>query len=742
MASDLTEEVLAIFREEALELLRRALAEMNRAQGSQGEARRKAMIELSRHLHTLKGAAAAVGHEELHRGAHALEDRVAELGEHSDARAFDPLFSELEAMDGLLTPQTPARAAPESPSASVQEAGKVSVAENTNVARPAPSAGRPAPAEVFAAARPQQPSFAEWLRIPPERIDQLQAQLGELMLSRLQQDQLVERLVSLRGAASLAMTRQREFNRMLMELRAELSPETFRRLRISTQSLLQGWSHFHDGLQTVCRDARVLQAQSGVVSQAVEESITDLRLMPLAPFLEGFARSARDAARKEKKLVRFTVHADGAEVDRSVLSRLHECLLHLVRNAVVHGIEAPHDRKAQGKPAEGQLSLEATAQGAYALIRITDDGRGIDAEGARQKARDLGLEDQGDLLDLLTHPGLSTRDSVDDLAGRGVGLDVVASIVRSLDGTLSLQSDAGRGSVFDIQVPITASTTMGLVLAVASQRFGVMLNAVERVIRPHPSDIEIVQGLSTVRVGDEQVPVMALADLLGIEDPEPLQERIPVVVLVHGRKRLALAVSEIPGEHALVVRPFGRAFRGAELFIGGAVQPNHSVIPVLSTPQLFARAARTPRGPLHGPLVAPRPVVETQSLRALVVDDSITMRTMLRNILAAAGYRVTVAEDGRAALELLSSDSDYQLIVTDLQMPRMDGIDLCRNVRTLEGPYVPIIMVTSVDDDEEKSRALTAGADAYVVKGSFEQAAFLHRVDTLVHGPRAAGGGA
>jgi CheY-like chemotaxis protein len=260
-----------------------------------------------------------------------------------------------------------------------------------------------------------------------------------------------------------------------------------------------------------------------------------------------------------------------------------------------------------------------------------------------------------------------------------------------------------------------------------------MLNGVERVIRPALSEIQRMEGRPVIQIGQEMVAVVPLAELLGADEP-PAPARVPVVVLHQARRRLGVAVSEIPGEHPFVVRPFGRAFRGMDLFVGGAVQPDHDVVPVLSTSALFTRAARATKGTLskQAYFTPPR---STMQLHALVVDDSITMRTMLRNVLSAAGYQVVVAEDGKAALANLEQMAECHVVITDLQMPRMDGIELCRSLRSREGAYLPIVMVTSVDDDVEKSRALAAGADAYVVKASFEQSAFLNRVDTLVRGP-------
>jgi two-component system chemotaxis sensor kinase CheA len=728
MSHDMTQEVLAVFREEAVELVQRALAALNRAVNSEGAERTKQVNEVCRQLHTLKGAAAAVDEEDIKDRTHVLEDRVAELSAGKEAALFDPVFAELEALERELKQ---AEAAAQLPRAVERPRTPPRHVEDRAPSRQLAAAG-PAPASE--AQIDPGLSGAEWLRVAPERIENLHALLGEMVLTRLRQDQLVERMVQLSATAARVMKREREMSRVLLEARSELTPESWRRLRTYTKSTSTSWSGMFESLQSVCREARVLQGQSGIVSQSVEESIQNLRLMPLAPFFEGYAKAARDAGRRAGRLVRFHVKADGTEVDRAVLTRLSDALLHLVRNAVAHGIESPDQRQRLGKAAEGVLTLEAWSAGTQAVIRVADDGAGVDGERVRQKARSLGIDDGHDVLDILTHPGFSTRDAADELSGRGVGLDVVRAIVHALGGSLELHSQRGVGTVFTIRVPIAASTSMGLILEVEQQRFGIMLGDVERVLRPGLTEISDVEGKPAIRVQDELVALVALADVLGIKSTSVPQERVPVVVISQGRQRLGLMVSDIPGEHALVVKPFGRAFANAELFIGGAVQPDHSVVPVLATPALFARAVRSAHASLKQHLPAERPRVPA-NLHALVVDDSITMRTLLRNVLHAAGYQVTLAEDGVSALDRLAEMHDCQILITDLQMPQMDGIELCRNVRARGGKYVPIVMVTSVDDDDEKSRALTAGADAYIVKASFEQTAFLRRVDTLVRGP-------
>jgi len=730
---DAPEAVLAIFRDEAANLIQRTAAALNRADNAQGEARKKQIAEVCRLLHTLKGAAAAVGHDAIKQATHELEDRVGERAEAGDAARLADLFDAVEAIEELVSQNSAlaVEAAPVAPAPT--PAAPVSLGR-----APIASADRATDQRATlahdGAESEATPAFAEWLRVPPERLDQLHAHVGELVLARLQQDELVDRMIHLRSAVAQAMARQRELTRALTELRSELGPDSWRRLKLSTQGVTSRWGALLGNLQTICRDARVLQAQASVVGQGVEESIRDLRLMPLTPFFEGFAKSAREAARSADKFVRFYVRADGAEVDRSVLTRLHDALLHLVRNAVVHGIESPAERARAGKTIEGTLTLEAWSAGTSAVVRVIDDGAGIDVERVRKKAAALGLPDADDVLELLTHPGFSTRDSADELAGRGVGLDVVANIVRGLEGTLELSSEPGRGAAFTLRVPIAASTTMGLILEVGKQQFGIMLNSVERVIRPSPEEIIRVEGRPALKLDGEVVGLVALGDLLGIDEDLSEQSHIPVVVLKHARRRLAVAVSEIPGEHPLVVKPFAQAFRGIDLFVGGAVQPDHSIVPVLGVAAVFARAARSGMAVLTHATRVDR-ARKPSNLHALVVDDSITMRTMLRNVLSAAGYQVVVAEDGKAALSVLDTMPECHVVITDLQMPELDGIGLCRSIRAREGRYVPIMMVTSVDDDDEKSRALAAGADAYAVKSTFEQSAFLARVDTLVRGP-------
>lgn len=689
--AELLAAVAAAFTEEAAELLRVA----ERAVGALGEAepaaRAAQLLEALRALHTLKGGASSVGAAELAGGVHALEAelRAIEGAEPLGPAARDALFGKLEGLQASLARWISGGAA-------------VAIAD--------------APA-------PQHPGAAELLRVRPERIDALHALVGELVMIRLQHRALSQQLTGLRDQLEEVSSGWRALSSQLERQREDAVD-----LRSAGANLGADLQSLGRGLVAVARDMPNLEAQAAAVSASLEDGIRELRLMPLAPFFEEYGRVLRETARSTGKEVRLVVRAEGAEIDRSVLARLRDPLLHLVRNAVVHGLETPEARLRAGKPREGVLALEARSAGTRAVLRVVDDGAGLDLPRIRGCALELGVPDPGAaptsqaLLDVLTQPGFTTRAVADDLAGRGIGLDVVASRVRELEGRLQLESRPGAGCTFTIDVPVSASTTVGLVVSAGAQSFGILLNAVERVLRVERDQVVRVEPGAALRVDGELVGVLALSELLG--EPSGAEGKLPAVVLRHGRHRLVLVVDELPGEQTLVIKPLPRAFHQASLVRGGAIQPDGSILPVLEIAALFELAARA----RPGAGLASR---AQRKLQVLVVDDSITMRTLLRNILRSAGHEVTVAHDGQAAREVYENGSAFDLVISDLQMPRLDGSGLCRAIRHSARPQTPVVLVTSVGDPEERRKAMEAGADAYLIKSDFEQAHFLELVRTL-----------
>lgn len=728
-----SENVLAAFREEAGDLLRRADRALHALEVAEAAERGDLWHEAQRALHTLKGSAAAAGAAEVQAAVHALEEEVRTRSE--DAEGAGKGEYEPERLDDLLESLERIRDLVEGEG---RAAGPPKAAPETS---PGTAPGRaPEPLETEGSAARGVPRARsrvdELLRVRPERIDALHTAVGDLVVARLQQDRFGARVVKLRDHIAEAL-------RLCRRAGAGLGVRPRRRTagRVAEGKGLDALaallaSTFQEAYE-LGREAPMLQAQAASMTAQVEERVRELRLMQLEPFFEEFTRSVREAARASGRRARLEVEAEGAEIDRAVLVRLREPLLHLVRNAVVHGIETPERRAAAGKPETGRIRLEARCAGPRATIRVVDDGAGVDRDAVLRRAAELGLREGGveepssaELLRILAHPGFSTREAPDTEAGRGVGLNAVAAAVQGLGGELELASEPGRETAFSLHVPVTASTGMGLVVEAAGQRFGILMAGVERIVRPERESLRTLYGRRTVQVDGEPLAAVPLERLVGRETRSAGSgERRPGLVLQRGGQRLALLVDELQDEQAMVIKPLPPAFDGDGLVLGAAVMPDGGILPVLRSDEVFARASGVSRS-AHAFSEAEEfeKHDDERAPSVLVVEDSLTMRTLERNLLQGAGYDVTVAHDGRSGLEAFRAMDHCDLVVSDLQMPEMDGIALCRAIRESERPHVPIVMVTSVGDPEERRRSLEAGADAYVVKADFEQEAFLEQV--------------
>ncbi len=719
-------EVLAIFAEESVDLLQRAEGAFARATvAEETDAASKGLLEVLRCLHTLKGAAGAVGAGRVKAKTHALEERLRSLYDKNAPLApavvaeISMAFEELrldarEVASPVGAPRQSAGLAPVAPDALAAAAMDDALAE----------AGARSPA-------------TDLLRIRAQRIDGLNALMGDLVMTRLQIEALAARVVEVRDLLELTEEPARKLKAQLRAVRRKLPPSAWESLTGLTQALTKALGVASAQTSLAAREAPMLKTQAAAVITSIEDGLRELRLMPIEPFFEEFVAVAQKAARECGKDVLVEVRAEGAEIDRAVLGRLRDPFLHLVRNAVVHGIEPSDARVAAGKRPAGKVRLEARCTGSRAILRVADDGAGVDAEAVLRKAIALGIIERrsdlsdDDLLDLMTYPGLSTCDRADALAGRGIGLDVVAATVRSLSGHLGLDTMRGGGTIFTVDVPITTQAGAGLVVRVGEHRFGMLLHHIERIIRVSDEELRFIEGRPMVHLDRDPVGVVTLAGLLSVEGDRTHAARRPGIVMRSGRRRLVLIVDELPSEQSMVIRPLPAAFEGAKLFLGGAIQGDGSILPVLQAPVLFDMAVD-----LHGSkaqAVSPGASLGRRREQAsvLVVDDSITIRTLVRSILEAAGYAVTVAHDGVSALEELRRMPACDLIITDLQMPGMDGYGLCEAVRASDRPHTPLVVVTSVGQREEKQRALNAGADAYIVKNDFEQGRFLELVARL-----------
>ncbi len=449
----------------------------------------------------------------------------------------------------------------------------------------------------------------------------------------------------------------------------------------------------------------------------LKDAAIEMRTLPLKMIAGPMPRAVRDLARAEGKRVEFTVDGGDTELDRAILESLSDPLLHLLRNAVAHGIEPPAERELADKPPVGRITLRAVPRGSLVEIIVTDDGRGVSPEVLEFARR------EGGLTGLLSRPGYSTAGEVSKLAGRGVGLDAVRSYTHGLGGRFEIRSEPGAGTEVSLVLPLAVALLEVLMFERAGVVIGVPLAAAEEGVLV--TKTATIQGLPSLNVRGRSLPVADVAELLGVHAP-PLAPRPPALIIAVGGRRIAVACDALIGQEEVIVKPLGPLLGTVTGYLGAAILADDRIA-LLVDPALLARG----RGGAQAARAADAPAAAIPTV--LVVEDSFTVRELQRSILEAAGYSVATARDGRDALSVLSRDPGVGLVVTDLEMPELDGIGLVRAIRADPArSALPVIIVTSHGSEEERRRGIEAGADAYMTKRSFSQQALLSTVEGLI----------
>ncbi|HEX4963741.1 MAG TPA: response regulator [Thermoanaerobaculia bacterium] len=458
------------------------------------------------------------------------------------------------------------------------------------------------------------------------------------------------------------------------------------------------------------------------------EQMLSLQLQPMRGFLLSFARYARELARSLKKEAEVDLEGEETRLDRRIARELEEALLHLVRNAVDHGIEPPDVRQVLGKPRTGRIRISAHADGPKVRLTIADDGGGIDVARVLQQAVAVGLVDAGsaagmgkkEALRLLFSPGFSTRKQVSEVSGRGVGLDVVANVVNRVGGEVFVETEAQRGTTFTVEVPVARRGESVMLLKVGELKITLPASVVRRATRIAASAVVERDGRSLAVLPERLVPFVPLARLYG---QPPAESQLLLEGVVSGQP-LALAVDDVAGEHEVLVRPITRRVPTDHLLEGVALLASGEPVGVLS-PAVLAQAEYLRALP------AARPQVVIRRVRVLLVDDSLVTREMERRLLEDAGFLVAAASDAEEALSLLAEES-FDCVVTDIEMPRMDGFELAAQLRSMEHfAHLPIIVVSTRDRPEDRLRGLKVGADAYLTKQSLDAGELVDLVRRL-----------
>lgn len=595
--------------------------------------------------------------------------------------------------------------------------------------------------------RPSAPLIEDTIRVSTEKIDSLMTQAGELLVAGLKIDQRLHEVEQISNSID-------EWNREWLETRAanshllhDTEHETLRplmRLLDMNQERLRVLSTQVSELQRgFSGDALHLSR----ITNALGEDVMKVRMLPVSTVFDAFPRLVRDLARDSNKAIELQMEGTETELDRKMLEEIKDPLLHLLRNAVDHGIERPEEREKAGKPRQGTITLKAFQKGNSIGIEVTDDGGGINRNKVKQAALKAGLitaEEMTTISDdetlrLIFTPGFSTSAMITDISGRGVGMDVVRKNVEALQGQVDVESIPGQGTTISLTLPLTLATTQELLVQVGDQTYGIPVAAVERIQRVLPKEIYAVQGRQAILVDNEPVSLVRLAQVLERPVTE-LQvgsdEKVPTVILGSVKRRIAFLVDAVVGQQETVVKSLGKQLSRVRNVAGATILGTGQVIMTLNPSDLIKSARGMGEGRVAAatqPRASTKAEKEAKQATVMVVDDSLSTRTLEKNILETAGYKVVAAPDGMEAMRLLNSNGGCDLIVSDVLMPRMTGFELTAAVKgDPKLKKIPVILVTSLDSREDKERGIEVGADAYLVKSNFDQANLLQTIGQLI----------
>ncbi len=481
------------------------------------------------------------------------------------------------------------------------------------------------------------------------------------------------------------------------------------------------------------------------VSRMIDDLIIDIKsslLLPFSSLLNIIPKIVWDLSKEYSKEISVEITGDNIEIDRRILEELKDPLIHLIRNNIDHGIETPDVRIAKGKNAGGKILIAVTHDADRKIsIRIEDDGSGIDKEKVIQSSIKNGLIDDEtaktlsnkETFSLIFRSGVSTKEFVTDISGRGLGMAIVAEKVAKLGGTIEVKSVVDKGTSFLIRVPQTIATFRGIVVSVEEQRMIIPSINLDKAIRVDKNAILTVGTKKAINYSEESIPFLNLSDVLGIDGKNRIVDKntskyINVLILNYSQKRMAFAVDEILNEQEGIIKSLGSQLVKVKMISGVTIQGNSRVVPIIEISELFEAALKTKTLNVSSFEIDNQPIKK----KILIAEDSITVRTMLRNFVENAGYIVKTAVNGMDAYNMVMEE-DFDLVVSDIEMPKMNGFELTEKIREhSEHSGLPVVLVTALDSKDDQKRGMEAGANAYIVKASFEKSNLIETIKRLI----------
>ena len=748
--------LLVTFKVEAEEHLQAIISGLMELEKSPAVEKQAEIIEaIFRETHSLKGAARTVNQERIETICQSIESVFSSLKRKAIPLSpflFDTLHEAIDILDkfvDLLGQQTGEKIP--NPAEIIQKLKSVAINISFSdglieAKKSEPEIPPVSKAESFSPLIKIKPAMTETVRISTTRLNSLFLQVEELIFAKLA---TARHITDLREINIFLDDWKKEWIKSYPDLSAfqrglektDLLNPIRKRQLTKLQEYLE-WNHHHaqDLESRMAALTAVFEQDHLIMGRMIDNLLGDMKKISMFPFqslLEIFPKLVRDLSRDQGKEVELIIQGGEIEIDRRILEEIKDSFIHMVRNCVDHGIETPEERLRKMKAPRGVITLSISQIGSGRVeMCISDDGAGIDNTKVRAAAVKLGIlsSQTADTLNepsvhaLIFHSGVSTSPVITDISGRGLGLAIVREKVENLGGSVSIESQLDVGTTFRIVLPLTLATYRGITVRVEERLFVIPITHVERVLRINPNEIQTVENQETIEMEGQVISLVRLGEVLGMSSRSTLPPPYPILLLHCNQKQIAFLVDEILQEQEILVKSLGPQLTQVKNIEGATILGAGMVIPILHVPDLMesalhSRTASSPAG-------AVEKAATRQSI--LVAEDSITSRTLLKNILETAGYEVKTAVDGMDAFTQLRT-ADFDLVVSDIEMPRMNGFELTAKIRSDKKlTELPVVLVTALQSREDRERGIESGANAYLVKSSFEQSNLLEIIRRLI----------
>lgn len=574
------------------------------------------------------------------------------------------------------------------------------------------------------------------IRVEPQKLDTLMTQASELAVTKLR---ISRQMTGIEQISALWESWNKQDIKIVTEIEQNLDPEIFQPLKHFlnvTEQRVESLGSLINNLKTRASED---VANLGIISDRLESGIQDLRQLPLATVFNIYPRMVRDLARQQGKEIELIIEGGDTKADKRILEEIKDPLLHLMRNAIDHGIETPEERINQGKPKTATIILRGYQTGNSIGIEISDDGRGLDVAKISNTAlkrkvhtkAELAAMNESEIQSLIFASGFSTRTEITELSGRGVGLDVVRANVERLKGSVDVTSTLGQGCKFQVRLNTSLATTKVLIVEINQTLYALPLEFILTMITISPQDIFEIEGKTTINFEEQPLSITQLSRLLQLPTPEDDSQKknyLSCIVLQVGSDYFGVIVDDLVDQLDVVRKPQSKLLKSIPNILGATILGSGEVCMILNPPDLL-HSLRS--GSWKSVAHAAESAVSKN--RLLLVEDSIIIRTQMQRLLKGAGYAVTIAENGLAGLQQVQTN-DFDIVLSDVEMPQMSGLEMTANIRQNQKyDHLPIVLITTLASPEDKRRGKDAGANAYLTKGGFDQELLFQTLEQLIH---------